>query len=35
MGSIIAPGALIRDTGPEIATRLGIDEVDGVLLVPV
>jgi D-proline reductase (dithiol) PrdB len=35
MGSIIAPGRLIRESGPEIAGKLRLDAVDGVLLVPV
>jgi D-proline reductase (dithiol) PrdB len=35
MGSIIAPAALIRDTGPEIARKLHDDRTDAVLLVPV
>jgi D-proline reductase (dithiol) PrdB len=35
MGSIIAPGKLIRESGPDIAARLRQDAVDGVLLVPV
>ena len=35
MGSIIAPARLIRESGPEIAGKLGEDAVDGVLLVPV
>jgi D-proline reductase (dithiol) PrdB len=35
MGSIIAPAALIRDTGPAIADRLHEDRTDAVLLVPV
>jgi len=35
MGSILAPGRLIRDTAPVIATTLANDEVDVVLLVPV
>jgi D-proline reductase (dithiol) PrdB len=35
MGSIIAPGRLISESGPEIAAKLRLDAVDGVLLVPV
>jgi D-proline reductase (dithiol) PrdB len=35
MGSILAPGALIRETGPEIARKFHEDGVDAVLLVPV
>lgn len=35
MGSITAPGRLIRDTAPEAARRLVADEVDVALLVPV
>jgi len=35
MGSITAPGRLVRDTAPEIARRLLADEVDIALLVPV
>jgi len=35
MGSITAPGRLVRDTAPEIARRLSADAVDAVLLVPV
>jgi len=35
MGSITAPGRLVRDTAPEIARRLLDDEVDVALLVPV
>jgi D-proline reductase (dithiol) PrdB len=35
MGSIIAPGRLIRESGPEIAATLRRDAVDAVLLVPV
>jgi D-proline reductase (dithiol) PrdB len=35
MGSIVATGALIRDTGPEIARKLREDQADAVLLVPV
>ena len=35
MGSITAPGRLVRDTAPEIARRLAADGVDAVLLVPV
>lgn len=35
MGSILAPGRLIRDTAPVIATTLVNDEVDVALLVPV
>lgn len=35
MGSITAPGRLVRTTAPEIATRLRTDEVDIALLVPV
>ena len=35
MGSIIAPAALIRDTGPEVARKLHDDRTDAVLLVPV
>jgi D-proline reductase (dithiol) PrdB len=35
MGSILAPGSLIRDSGPEIARKLHEDGVDAVLLVPV
>lgn len=35
MGSITAPGRLVRDTAPEIARRLAADAVDAVLLVPV
>lgn len=35
MGSILAPGRLIRDTAPVIATTLASDEVDVALLVPV
>ena len=35
MGSITAPGRMVRDTAPEIARRLAADAVDAVLLVPV
>jgi D-proline reductase (dithiol) PrdB len=35
MGSITAPGRLIRDSAPEAANRLVADEVDVALLVPV
>jgi D-proline reductase (dithiol) PrdB len=35
MGSITAPGRLIRDTAPEAAERLAGDAVDVALLVPV
>jgi D-proline reductase (dithiol) PrdB len=35
MGSITAPGRLIRDTAPEIARRFVDDRVDVALLVPV
>jgi D-proline reductase (dithiol) PrdB len=35
MGSILAPGRLVRDTAPIIATNLVNDEVDVALLVPV
>lgn len=35
MGSITAPGRLIRDTAPEVAGRLLEDQVDIALLVPV
>jgi len=35
MGSILAPGRLVRDTAPVIATTLVSDEVDVALLVPV
>jgi D-proline reductase (dithiol) PrdB len=35
MGSIIAPGRLVRDTAPEIARRLVEGQVDVALLVPV
>jgi len=35
MGSIIAPGRLISESGPEIAAKLRRDAVDAVLLVPV
>jgi hypothetical protein len=35
MGSITAPGRLIRDTAPEAAEWLVEDEVDVALLVPV
>jgi len=35
MGSITAPGRLVRDTAPEIARRLLADRVDIALLVPV
>lgn len=35
MGSITAPGRLIRDTAPEAARRLASDGVDVALLVPV
>lgn len=35
MGSILAPGRLIRDTAPQIAKELVRDEVDVALLVPV
>lgn len=35
MGSILAPGRLIRDTAPVIAKILASDEVDVALLVPV
>jgi D-proline reductase (dithiol) PrdB len=35
MGSIIAPGKLISESGPEIARKLRADAIDGVLLVPV
>jgi D-proline reductase (dithiol) PrdB len=35
MGSITAPGRLIRDTAPEAANRLVADGVDVALLVPV
>lgn len=35
MGSITAPGRLVRDTAPEIASRLLEDQVNVALLVPV
>ncbi len=35
MGSITAPGRLMRDTAPEAARRLAADAVDVALLVPV
>ena len=35
MGSIIAPARLISESGPEIASKLKADSVDGVLLAPV
>ncbi|HTW63672.1 MAG TPA: glycine/sarcosine/betaine reductase selenoprotein B family protein [Bryobacteraceae bacterium] len=35
MGSIAAPGRLIRDTAPEVAAMLLEDSVDAVLLTPV
>jgi D-proline reductase (dithiol) PrdB len=35
MGSILAPGRLVRDTAPMIAESLASDEVDVALLVPV
>ncbi len=35
MGSITAPGRLLRDTGPEVAAKLKEDGVDWVLLTPV
>jgi D-proline reductase (dithiol) PrdB len=35
MGSITAPGRLIRETAPEAARRLAADGVDAALLVPV
>ena len=35
MGSITAPGRLVRDTAPEVAGRLLEDQVDVALLVPV
>jgi hypothetical protein len=35
MGSITAPGRLVRDAAPEIARRLVHDGVDIALLVPV
>jgi len=35
MGSITAPGRLVRDTAPEIARRLRESQVDVALLVPV
>jgi len=35
MGSILAPAALINETGPTIARKLREDATDGVLLVPV
>ena len=35
MGSILAPGRLMRDTAPAIAASLVRDEVDVALLVPV
>jgi D-proline reductase (dithiol) PrdB len=35
MGSITAPGRLVRDTAPEVARRLVADGVDVALLVPV
>ena len=35
MGSITAPGRLIRDTAPEVASRLLENQVDVALLVPV
>jgi len=35
MGSILAPGRLVRDTAPQIVARLTADQVDAVLLVPV
>jgi D-proline reductase (dithiol) PrdB len=35
MGSILAPGRLVRDTAPLIAANLSNDEVDVALLVPV
>jgi len=35
MGSITAPGRLVRDTAPEVARRLLDDAVDVALLVPV
>ena len=35
MGSITAPGRLVRDTAPEVASRLASNQVDVALLVPV
>ena len=35
MGSIVAPGQLIHETGPEVAEMLVADRVDAVLLTPV
>ncbi len=35
MGSITAPGRLVRDTAPEAASRLVADHVDIALLIPV
>lgn len=35
MGSITAPGRLVRDSAPEAARRLAADQVDVALLVPV
>jgi D-proline reductase (dithiol) PrdB len=35
MGSIVAPGRLVRDTAPEVARSLAADGVDVALLVPV
>ncbi|HJX26997.1 MAG TPA: glycine/sarcosine/betaine reductase selenoprotein B family protein [Thermoanaerobaculia bacterium] len=35
MGSITAPGRLLRDSAPEVARRLAADGVEAVLLVPV
>ncbi len=35
MGSITAPGRLVRDTAPEVATSLVLDSVDVALLIPV
>ncbi|HMC83355.1 MAG TPA: glycine/sarcosine/betaine reductase selenoprotein B family protein [Candidatus Polarisedimenticolia bacterium] len=35
MGSIVAPGRLLRESGPEVADKLRKDAVDWVLLTPV
>jgi D-proline reductase (dithiol) PrdB len=35
MGSVLAPGRLVRDTAPMVAAGLANDEVDAALLVPV
>jgi D-proline reductase (dithiol) PrdB len=35
MGSIVAPGRLIRESAPEVARALADDDVDAILLTPV